>query len=163
MATTAQPAVKKQRPAAVTPRSAAEHMMERYAELYQMKADITDSFKESVAPLDEEMSQLKGKLQEWSEDNATEFGGKKSLNLPSGTLGYKLGTKAVDFPLEGPENIKEMYFNVVKKELPEAIVESVDSKKVVDAWTFFPNLVKKLTKLGIGMKQADNFYITPKK
>lgn len=141
----------------------AAKLLDRYAELYQLKAEVTDAYKHSVAPLDEEMQDLKSKLEDWADTNRAEFGDKKTMNLEAGTIGYKLGTKAVTFPIDAPADIKEKYFAIVKGELPTAIVESVDSKKVVSGWEHVPNLAKKLSKLGIAIGQEDGFFITPKK
>lgn len=138
-------------------------LLVRYAELADAKAQATDAYKQAVAPLDAEMQELKTELEVWSEKNRAAFGDKKSLKLDAGTFGYKLGLAAVTFPLDAPDDIKDKYLKVVAQELPTAIVESVDSRKVVGAWLHFPNLVKKLGKLGITVSQTDSFYITPKK
>lgn len=141
----------------------ASKLLDRYAELAELKAQAHDAYKHAVAPLEDEMTTLKGKLEVWADENPEAFGGKKSLALEAGSFGWKLGLKAVKFPLDGPEDIKDRYFAAVKKELPSAIVESVDSKKVVGAIDHFPLLAKALGKLAITVGQEDGFYITPKK
>ncbi len=145
------------------PIAKAGKLLDRYAELYQLKAEALDACKHAIAPLDAEMAELKNELEAWSEKNKAAFGDKKSLNLDGGAFGYKLGVKAVSFPLDGPADLKEKYLKVVAQELPTAIVESVDAKAVVGAWPHFPDLAKRLGKLGISVGQADSFYITPKK
>lgn len=141
----------------------ASKLLDQYAELYQQKLEVMDAAKMSIAPLDEKLAVLKGKLEDWSNNNVDAFEGKKTLVLDGGTFGHKLGTKAVSFPLEGPADVKEKYLAIVKAELPGAIVESVNAKLVVDSWSLFPNLVKKLLKLGVSVKQENSFFITPKK
>ena len=141
----------------------AAKLLDRYAELHQTKLEAADAYKHSVAPLDAEMQELKNKLQDWADDNRTEFGDKKTMNLEAGTIGYKLGMKAVAFPIDAPADIKDKYFAIVSQELPTAIVESVDSKKVIGGWDHVPTMVKRLAKLGITVGQEDSFFITPKK
>ncbi|WP_400192794.1 host-nuclease inhibitor Gam family protein [Hymenobacter sp. B81] len=136
--------------------------MARYTVLYSQKQEVTDAYKAAVAPLDAEMSELKMQLFGYAEANQADFNGKKTMALACGTIGFKLGNKAVSFPLDAPDDIKEKYLATVKKELPAAIVESVDSKKVIGAWDMFPNLSKKLAKLGISVGQEDSFFVTPK-
>lgn len=141
----------------------ASKWLDRYAELYQQKLEWMDAVKVTIVPLDAELAELKGKLEDWSNNHPDAFEGKKTLTLEGGTFGFKLGNKAVAFPLDGPADLKDKYLKIVKAELPDAIVESVDSKTVVGAWPLFPNLVKKLLKLGVSMKQENSFFITPKK
>jgi hypothetical protein len=141
----------------------ASQLLERYAELYQEKQQIDDAAKEAKAPIDAELAEVKAKLEGWANTNPAAFGGKKTMTLDGGTFGFKLGTKAVSFPLEGPADIKDAYLKIVKAELPTAILESVDSKKVAATWGDFPKMVKQLGKLGISVKQEDSFFITPKK
>ncbi len=141
----------------------ASKLLERYAELYQQKMEIDDAAKEAKAPLDAELAEVKAKLEGWANTNPAAFGGKKTMTLEGGTFGFKLGTKAVSFPLDARDDIKEVYLHIVRIELPMAIVESVDSKKVAATWGDYPKMVKRLEKQGITVKQEDNFFITPKK
>ena len=141
----------------------ASKWLDQYAELYQQKLEVMDAAKLAVAPLDDKLAMLKSKLEDWSGNNPAAFEGKKTLTLDGGTFGHKLGTKAIAFPLEGPADVKDKYLGIVKAELPAAIVETVNSKLVVDSWSLFPNLVKKLLKLGVSVKQENSFFITPKK
>ena len=141
----------------------ASELLDRYAELYQEKLHIEESAKQAKAPLEEELTELKGKLEKWSLKNADLFGGKKTMALDGGTFGHKLNAKAVSFHIDSPDDIRDKYFAIVKAELPTAIVESVDSKKVIGGWDHVPTLAKKLEKLGITIAQEDSFFITPKK
>lgn len=141
----------------------ASKWLDRYTELYQQKLEVMDAAKSTIAPLDAELVELKNKLEDWSDKNQDAFQGNKTLMLEGGTFGFKLGNKAISFPLDGPADVKEKYLKIVKAELPEAIVESVDSKTVVGAWPLFPKLVARLLKLGVSLSQENSFFITPKK
>ncbi|MDJ0363594.1 host-nuclease inhibitor Gam family protein [Hymenobacter sp. H14-R3] len=141
----------------------ASKLLERYADLHQRQLEIDDAAKEAKAPLDAELADVKAKLEGWANTNPAAFGGKKTMTLEGGTFGFKLGTKAVSFPLDGPAEIKDAYLKIVKTEMSAAILESVDSKKVAATWGDYPRLVRRLGTLGITVKQEDSFFITPKK
>jgi multidrug efflux pump subunit AcrA (membrane-fusion protein) len=154
-------------------KKAGELLLE-YSKVYQQKATLVESHQAAVAPLDAQLTLLKAKLEDHSRKCNSIFGGAKTMKLEGGTFGFKLGTKSVAFPLGNlsatteeakaeADALRAKYLKIVKAELPEAIVESVDSKAVVGAWTMFPKMVKKLLKLGVSVKQEDSFFITPKK
>lgn len=140
-------------------------LLARYVEVTGKKSELTDKYKADCAPLDDELASLKGKL-------AAEFdilgvngalGDKKSLVLAGGTFGVRLGAKSIAFPADGPEDIQAKYQALVKRVVPSALTEEVDSKKVLGALAHFPELEKGLAKLGITVKQEESFYITLKK
>ncbi|SHJ75282.1 Bacteriophage Mu Gam like protein [Hymenobacter daecheongensis DSM 21074] len=150
---------------AKTPRAEAEALMTRYAALSKASADILEEAKKAAAPKLDEMADLKEKLQAWSEKHPNEFGGHKMLSVEAGVFGFKAGVKSVAFPdpETAPKDIQAKYLKLVRAELPAAIIEKVDSGAVVKAWGLVPALCKGLEKLGISIKQPDNFIVTAKK
>ncbi|WP_188556451.1 host-nuclease inhibitor Gam family protein [Hymenobacter glacieicola] len=141
----------------------AEKQMDRYAELAAQLVEAKDAYEATIKPLTDEMADLKVKLNKWATDNPEEFKGQKTLKMEGGVLGFKLGAKAISFPLDAPADIQKKYLGIVKKGLPEAITESVDARTLIGALPAFPNVASQLLKLGISIKQPDNFFITPKK
>ena len=142
------------------PRQEAEALLSRYAELFaqaaQVKADATAALK----PLNEELDRTMAALHHWTDNNASEFDGKKMLKLEAGEFGYRVGVKKVSLPLT--LNVK-VYLETVRKVMPTAIDEEVNSRAIIGAWDHVEGLAKKLGKLGVEIQQRDNFIITPKK
>jgi hypothetical protein len=140
-------------------------LLASYAEVTEKKSKLTDKYKDDCTPLDEKLAALKGKLDAEFTILAAAgaLGNKKSLLLDAGTIGVRLGAKAIAFPLDGPEDIQIKYQALVKRLVPSALTEVVDSKKVLGALAHFPDLEKGLAKLGIQVKQEESFFITLKK
>jgi hypothetical protein len=146
----------------------ASKVLAKYVALSQKKAQLKEDYDAAVAPLDTQLLDLKGQLESWAKANPAAFGGQKTMKLEGSTFGSKQGAFSVVFPLEAPlgltaDGLKEEYLRIVKAEMPTAVIESVDSKKVANTWGDNPKLVTRLGKLGITAKASDNFFITPKK
>jgi hypothetical protein len=147
----------------------ASKVLAKIVALTQKKGQLKEVYDAAVAPLDKQLLELKGQLEGWAKQNPDAFGGQKTMKLDGCTFGSKLGAFSVVFPLELPEGVtikgtlEDEYLRIVKAEMPTAIIEKVDSKKVANNWGDNPKLVSRLGKLGITAEAADNFFVTPKK
>ncbi len=142
------------------PRQTAEDMLAKYANIYACRAKIMADAKAAAEPLTAELDALMVSLQHWSDNNPGEFDGKKMLKLEAGEFGYRAGVKKVTLPLE--LDLKK-YLETVRKVMPTAIDEEVNSRSIIAGWEHVADLSKKLGKLGISIEQRDNFIVTPKK
>lgn len=153
-----QPHTPATRPAkkAATPLSDATKLLLTYAQLEQEISGAKDLLKEKQQQQDD----IKARLQAWSEANAGEFGGKKSLGLSTGTIGFKAGPRKLVLSLD--VNLS-WYLTTVKALVPAAVKETVDAKLLISGLDHKPELAKVLRKRGIEVSQEDYFYISLKK
>jgi len=143
----------------LSPLSTANALLSRYSQLLM----LIEANKEAIKPLEVEAGEIKAKLQEWSEQHPAEFGDKKMLQLGLGSFGFRAGTKSIAFPEDAPDDIQAKYLKAVLTGYPTAIEQRVDSKKVINAWDALPSLRKQLERLGLSIKQPDQFIISLKK
>lgn len=131
------------------------------ATLHQLE-DFAVPLREQLGQLEARKLEQKALLQTWADDHKDLFTG-KMLKVNGGEFGYRTGVKSVSFPLEAPADIQAKYLKIVKEEIPDAIEEKVDSKKVVHGWGLLPALRKRLEKLGLRIKQPEQFIVSLKK
>ncbi len=135
----------------------AQELMRLYAERYAKRAQLKAEAAAAMEPLTKELDTLKMALNHWADNNQVAFGGKKMLKVEGGEFGFRLGLKKLDFPLDmSPDK----YLNVVRKALPTAIEETVNGRSIIQAWELVPEVAKQLGKLGVEVKQGDDFIIT---
>lgn len=143
-----------------TARQKAEDGLKHYAEL---EAQIAEN-RASIKVLEETKSEVKAWLQEWADDHAAEFEGKKMLVLESGSIGYKLEAKTLVWDTDKtPEGYEAKLLKLVKEELPAAVEEVVNKKALLNGFELLPTLRKKLEKLGGYVRQDDQFVVSAKK
>ncbi|MFD2787967.1 host-nuclease inhibitor Gam family protein [Hymenobacter rubripertinctus] len=141
---------------AATPLSEATKLLLKYAQIDQEIEKAKDFLKQQK----EQQDAVKAQLQAWSQENATEFGGKKTLGLNIGSIGFKAGPRKLVLPLD--LNLK-WYMSTMEAELPAAVTKVVDAKLVITGLDHNPDLAKALRKRGIDVTQEDYFTVSIKK
>lgn len=149
-------------------RATAEEMAAGYRDASAQLATLAEAFKLAAEPLTAKMNELKQALHKLAEgDLKPEFNGGKVIHLADASIGFKLGVKTVVMPesLTLAEEIKlaKKFLDTVRFNLPEAVTEVIDTKKLIGAWESNQVLVKGVKRLGIDVTQKDSFYVTPKK
>ena len=138
----------------------AQELMRLYAERYARRAQLKADAAAAMEPLTKELDSLTAALNHWADNNKAAFGGKKMLKVEGGEFGFRLGLKKLGFALDMPA---DKYLNTVRKVLPTAIEETVNGRSIIQAWELVPEVAKQLGKLGVEVKQGEDFIITLKK
>ena len=145
-------------------RATAEKWLNRYAEV---TAEL-DAQRTARKPLEEELVQLRGKLQAWSDEpaNATAFTDSQLVAFEKGSFGYRNGVEKIEFNLENEMTDKERTAAVVaalRRYHADGVKETFDEKQVLKAWPVLPKFRDALKGIIKGVKRESGFVITLKK
>lgn len=120
-----------------------------------------------IGDLRERLNRYTCALGEWAKVNRAELGEKKSLEMRHGTIGFKLGNRAVQF-LEGwTDKLVLEQMRKARRVWSEYIrvKEEIDKQRILA--NSRPEAARRLKeerleKIGLAIAQTEFFYITPK-
>lgn len=122
---------------------------------------IRDKYSGELTKLQATKEEAFDKIQSYAENNRNDFGGKKSLELMHGIIGFRTGTPKLKtrkgFTWESVKNLlKEFlpsYVRVVEEPAKDRLLSDRD----------VPEIQSKFEKCGIYVDQDETFFVEPKK
>lgn len=122
---------------------------------------IRDKYSGTLTDLQAAKEDAFEKIQSYAENNRDDFGGKKSIELTHGIIGFRTGTPKLKtrkgFTWESVKNLlKEFlpsYVRVVEEPAKDRLLSDRD----------VPETFSKFEKCGIYVDQDESFYVEPKK
>lgn len=155
--------------------SAMSSLRELHLQLTQINLDresavklIDESFNNKSVVIQAKMDSIVHSLGEWAEDNKSEFGKAKSLELAHGTIGWQINPPSVkqlsgwklDESIEAISKIPEWAEKYIrnKPELNKAALLN-DRESLTDKETPNPELLRSV---GLKIDQQEPFYAQPK-
>lgn len=149
--------VKKPRTVQLTARQKAEANMKAYAALAGKRKKLEEKHKAALAELDTQMTPLEAELNQFATENEEDFGGKKSLKLAAGTIGWKQTPGRLSYSAEGVN--REGLRDLLVDRAPELL--QVDATAVIKAVPVDPAFAATLAGKGVTVVQEDKFYVKP--
>lgn len=121
---------------------------------------------EEIGALKHRLAEQAARIEVWARGNRTELGEKKSLDLRQGTIGFRLGNRAVGL-LEGWTDAKVL---CKLRKLGKAFAGYIRENPTLNRQTILsdsrPNVArlteKDLKRIGLEIRQDENFFIEPK-
>jgi phage host-nuclease inhibitor protein Gam len=122
---------------------------------------IREKYQDEIADLQETKDEAFETLLSYAENNREDFGGKKSMELTHGVLGFRTGTPK----LKTRKGFTwQSVTNLLKTFAPEYIrVTEEPAKDRLLADREVPELVQKFQQVGIFVDQDETFFVEPKK
>lgn len=131
------------------------------AEMDARIQDIRDYYAPDLAGVAEQVDALLPRLKAWADANPAAFGDKRSVDMTSAVVGYRVGNPTVR-TLKGfdVETVKVLYppFTRTLTELDKpAVLAAARTAPAGGGWT-----AEELRKLGLSVTQSETFYCEPK-
>jgi phage host-nuclease inhibitor protein Gam len=152
-------------------REMATMIFERDNQVSQMDTrmlEVRKEFEPALIPLERGIETDLRRLEKWATDNASEFGGKKSIEMLHGKLGFRTSPPAlkalskwtVDRVLAALKAAGMGNFVRTKEEIDKDGILAEHAARLDDGGSKLPNEVLKT--VGLVVKQEETFFVEPK-
>ncbi|MDB6111288.1 MAG: Mu Gam family protein [Pedosphaera sp.] len=127
---------------------------------------INESFATQAKVINDAVAVKTLAVQLWAETNPTEFAKRKSIDFPSGVIGFRTGTPAVKtiskWSLEKALEAMRSKFSAWRIFIRVKVVREIDKDAIIAAFTAEKITAEKLAVVGLRVVQDEVFYVQPK-